>query len=69
MIGLFQEFELPFPLSGDNRSRAASEASVVDSGGAWIMVGKLGADFGVGNERAQLGLLGYAVILVKCVAV
>ncbi|KAF5937243.1 hypothetical protein HYC85_024749 [Camellia sinensis] len=50
-VGLVEEFDLPPSLGGDDGRRAASEAAVVDSGDAGLVVSELGLDFGGGYER------------------
>lgn len=48
VVGLLEETELPGVLSRENGTGTASEASVVDSGHARLVVGELFADFGFG---------------------
>lgn len=39
-VGLFEVFELPLVLGGDYGFGAGSEASVVDAGDGWVVVGE-----------------------------
>ncbi|GER45875.1 tryptophan synthase alpha chain [Striga asiatica] len=62
IVGLAEEAELPPLLGGDDGGRAASEAAVVDSGDAGLVVGELLPNFGIGYEGG-FELLGDVVVV------
>lgn len=68
MVWLAEEKELPLRLGGENGRGAAAEASVVQAGDGWVMVGELRPNLGSSDGKQRcLGFLGGGTVGVPAV--